>query len=118
MQRMKKILIVEDDEATAHAYRSTLQRAGYEVHVAPDGRAGLDYIQTTAPDGVLLDLMMPKVNGTNAYIPSLIREATGMQTETRYAIAKPVVGARSAQRVKLGGLATLSIEAPAQARGT
>jgi two-component system chemotaxis response regulator CheY len=93
---MKKILIVEDDVATARAYRSSLERAGFEVHVASDGQQGLDFIQGTAPDGVLLDLMMPKVNGlqllkcirachhlsripvmvyTNAFIPNLIEEA-------------------------------------------
>ena len=94
---MKKILIVEDDGATAHIYRSCLQRAGYTVYVATDGQAGLDYIQGNAPDGVLLDWMMPKLNGiqllktirachhlahipifvyTNAFIPSLVDEAT------------------------------------------
>ena len=93
---MKKILIVEDDAATAHAYRTSLERAGFQVHVAADGQAGLEFIQGTAPDGVLLDLMMPKVNGiqflksirachhlaripimvyTNAFIPNFVDEA-------------------------------------------
>src|SRR5207244_3780977 len=91
-----KILIVEDDAVTAHAYRACLERAGYAVAVATDGQAGLDYIQRTAPDGVLLDLMMPRMNGlqllksirachhlaripimvyTNAFVPSLVDEA-------------------------------------------
>jgi len=93
---MKKILIVEDDVVTARAYRSSLERAGFEVHVVSDGQQGLDFIQGTAPDGVLLDLMMPKLNGiqllecirachhlsripvivyTNAFIPHLIEDA-------------------------------------------
>ena len=96
MDRPKKILIVEDDAATAYAYRGCLERAGYAVHVAVDGEAGLEYIQQSAPDGVLLDLMLPKVNGiellksiralhhlaripiivyTNAFVPKLVEEA-------------------------------------------
>ena len=97
MDRPKKILIVEDDAATAHAYRGCLERAGYEVQVAVDGLAGLEHIQRSAPDGVLLDLMLPKMNGiellksirtfhhlaripvivyTNAFIPKLVEEAS------------------------------------------
>ena len=93
---MKKILIVEDDAVTAHAYRGCLERAGYSVQVVPDGQAGLEHVQQSAPDGVLLDLMMPRVNGiqflksmralahlaavpvivyTNAFIPNLVDEA-------------------------------------------
>jgi CheY-like chemotaxis protein len=97
MVRSKKILIVEDDAATAHAYRGCLERAGYAVHVAVDGEAGLESIQRSAPDGVLLDLMLPKMNGiellksirtfhhlaripvivyTNAFVPKLVEEAS------------------------------------------
>lgn len=96
MDQLKKILIVEDDAATAHAYRGCLERAGYAVHVATDGASGLEYIQKSAPDGVLLDMMMPKMNGiellksirtfhhlaripvmvyTNAFVPKLVEEA-------------------------------------------
>ncbi len=60
---MKTILIVEDDAATAHIYRTALTRAGYEVFVADNGQKGLEFLMATSPDGVLLDLMLPKVKG-------------------------------------------------------
>jgi CheY-like chemotaxis protein len=94
---MKKILlVVEDDVLTAHLYKGSLERAGYDVQVALDGQAGLDLVSKVAPDAILLDLMMPKVNGievlkqirsharfrsmpvlvyTNAFVPKLIRDA-------------------------------------------
>ena len=93
---MKTILLVEDDAVAAHAYRGCLERAGFVVHVAVDGEAGLDWIERARPDGMLLDLMMPRVNGmevlksvralhhlaqipimvyTNAFVPHLIDEA-------------------------------------------
>jgi len=94
---MKKILIVEDDPIVGRIYRAGLEREGFEVHVAADGQQGLNLICELCPDAVLLDLMLPKMNGldilkkvrslpefnhvrfyvlTNAYIASMISEAT------------------------------------------
>lgn len=60
---MPKILIVEDDPLTAKLYRDFLARGGYEVEIAIDGSSGLDQAQALAPDGILVDLMMPGING-------------------------------------------------------
>jgi DNA-binding response OmpR family regulator len=58
-----KILVVEDDAKTAELLRVYLERDGYLVRVAVDGRDALDQIRRSAPDLVLLDLMLPKVSG-------------------------------------------------------
>src|SRR5260370_30703219 len=93
---MKKLLIVEDDPIIAHIYRTRLEKENYEVEIAPDGQSGFYRIQEFRPDVVLLDLMLPKMNGveilkkiraqpqfvkvpiivfTNAYVPNMINES-------------------------------------------
>jgi len=57
------ILLVEDNEAAVIQVQSILDRAGYRVDVARSGKAAQDYIARTVPDGIVLDLMMPEVDG-------------------------------------------------------
>src|SRR5688572_7607172 len=60
---MKKILIIEDDPVFGLVYEKFLTTHGFSVRVARDGAAGLEQLNTFRPDAVLLDLMMPKLNG-------------------------------------------------------
>jgi two-component system response regulator RegX3 len=60
---MKKILIIEDEEPLAEALRYTLGKEGYGVEIALDGTAGLEKYRVQGPDLVLLDLMLPGVDG-------------------------------------------------------
>lgn len=58
-----KILIIEDEEAIANMVRARLEANDYEVIVAVDGREGLDRARKEKPDLILLDLMLPKIDG-------------------------------------------------------
>jgi DNA-binding response OmpR family regulator len=58
-----KIAIIEDDVAIAQMYRIKFESEGYIVSVAENGLLGLKLIEKFAPDIVLLDLMMPEMNG-------------------------------------------------------
>jgi CheY-like chemotaxis protein len=60
---MKKILIVEDDQLVASAYKKRFGEAGYAVEWAPDGLEGIKMVSATKPDIVLLDLLMPRLDG-------------------------------------------------------
>jgi CheY-like chemotaxis protein len=60
---MKKILIVEDDQLVATAYKKRFQEAGYEVEWAPDGLEGIKLVSAVKPEVVLLDLLMPRLDG-------------------------------------------------------
>ena len=60
---MVKIAIVEDEAAIAEMYKMKLQEVGYEVGVAANGKLGLELCEKLKPDMVLLDLMMPEMNG-------------------------------------------------------
>ena len=58
-----KIVLADDEQFIAIAYKTGLEQAGYEVFVAHDGDAAYDLIQSVRPDLVLLDIIMPKSNG-------------------------------------------------------
>ncbi|HEX3530719.1 MAG TPA: response regulator transcription factor [Thermoanaerobaculia bacterium] len=60
---MRKVLIVEDDEAMSVALRDGFTYEGYAVTVAKDGEAGLHLATTAGPDLILLDVMLPKMTG-------------------------------------------------------
>lgn len=60
---VKRILMIEDDPVVAIVYQRFLMAHGFEVEVARDGAAGLECLLKYRPDAVLLDLMMPRVNG-------------------------------------------------------
>ena len=93
---MKKMLIVEDDQLVGNIYRHKFQMEGFEVEIAADGEAGIKAVSTFRPDIVILDLMLPRLNGvevlrkiraspqfqtlpvlvlSNAYLSSLVQEA-------------------------------------------
>lgn len=59
----KKILIVEDDKDFLFILQTDLRNAGFSVVVAEDGQAGLDAVQEEKPDLVILDILMPKMDG-------------------------------------------------------
>lgn len=58
-----KIAIIEDDTAISQMYRIKFENEGYTVETAENGRLGLELIEQMKPDMVLLDLMMPEMNG-------------------------------------------------------
>lgn len=60
---MKKVLIVEDDQFIREMYSLILTKAGYEVTEALDGKVGLGLAQDGGYDVILLDLMMPNLDG-------------------------------------------------------
>lgn len=59
----KNILIVEDDNFLSDIYKNQLQQDGFATEVATDGRAALACLEKTAFDLILLDMIMPGMNG-------------------------------------------------------
>jgi OmpR family response regulator RpaB len=58
-----KVLIIEDDQLIQRMYGKIFTFEGYEVITASDGEEGLEKARTTSPTIILLDVMMPKLNG-------------------------------------------------------
>ncbi len=60
---MAKILIIEDDQLVARMYAQAFKSGGLEVVAAADGKKGLSEARSVKPDLILLDIMMPEMNG-------------------------------------------------------
>ncbi|OGG08949.1 hypothetical protein A2154_03695 [Candidatus Gottesmanbacteria bacterium RBG_16_43_7] len=60
---MVKVLIVEDDPLMSRMYQKIFTFEKYHVEIAADGEAGLEKARSTKPTIILLDIMMPKMNG-------------------------------------------------------
>lgn len=62
-QEKKSILVVEDEKPLSEALRFKFENEGFTVHCAHDGEVGLELALTHHPDMILLDIVMPKVDG-------------------------------------------------------
>ena len=62
----KRILIVEDEPKNLKLFRDLLQKFGFETIEATDGEQGVELAKTTEPDLILMDIMMPKMDGLEA----------------------------------------------------
>lgn len=60
---MSRILLVEDNQDLAEGLRYNLELEGYAVHLAKDGQEALELARETAPDLIILDLMLPGIDG-------------------------------------------------------
>ena len=87
---MTRILVIEDNRNLATGLRNNLEIEGYEVEIASDGTSGLTLARTTHPDLIVLDLMLPGMDGYRVLrtlrddgvdIPVLILSARGEETD-------------------------------------
>jgi DNA-binding response OmpR family regulator len=115
---MKNILIIEDDSLVADVYRQKLSEEGFDVEVAVDGKDGLETFQNRKIDLVLLDLLLPQINGiqllqrirseyspkelpvlvfTNAYLGGVMQQAWDAGANQ----VIPKAGVRSSQVIQM-----------------
>jgi DNA-binding response OmpR family regulator len=104
----RRIVVADDEQDIADLLTMHLEMEGYQVEAVYDGQAALDAVRTTRPDFVLLDVMMPRVNGlevlrrlkedpTTSDIPVLMLTAkagdedvwSGWQLGAAYYLTKP-----------------------------
>jgi DNA-binding response OmpR family regulator len=85
----KTVVVVEDEENLLEALKYNLEREGYVVRTAADGETGLELARSLKPDLVILDLMLPKMDGievcrilrNESHIPILILTAKGEEVD-------------------------------------
>ena len=63
MGKTLKIVMVDDNTDFLFTMQTFLQKNGFEVHTAADGQKGIDLIKKERPDLILLDIMMPDIDG-------------------------------------------------------
>jgi two-component system alkaline phosphatase synthesis response regulator PhoP len=121
---MKKVLLVDDDLGFCEATKLLLESKGFEVVVAHNGIEGLEKVRAELPNLVILDVMMPEMNGYDVCVvlkadPKLKRipvilltgvdqhvfkttysQQMGLMTEADDYIAKPVEPEELVMRVK------------------
>ncbi|MGA1241003.1 MAG: response regulator, partial [Ilumatobacteraceae bacterium] len=84
------ILVIDDEESFIEALQVGLKREGFRVEVARDGSEALTVFDTVKPDAVLLDVMLPKVSGTDvcreirkkSSVPIIMVSAKGAEIDT------------------------------------
>jgi DNA-binding response OmpR family regulator len=91
----RRVLVVEDDASIALGLRINLEGEGYLVDVAEDGERGLELVRAEAPDLVILDVMLPRMNGLEV-----------LQVIRREGRQMPIIilSARNAEMDKVTGL--------------
>lgn len=89
-----KILLVEDDEAIARLLTLELEHEGYQVGLAKDGRAALEIVEREPWDVILLDVMLPHINGLEVC----------RRIKARFSIPIIMVTARDAVSDRVAGL--------------
>lgn len=60
---MKKVLVVDDEKPISDIVKFNLAKEGYDVYTAYDGEEALEKVAEVEPDLILLDLMLPKMDG-------------------------------------------------------
>ncbi len=115
----KKILVIEDDAIALRLIEYTLRKEGYEVLLAKDGREGISKARSEEPDLIILDIMLPGIDGfevcyrlrsepQTAHLPILmlsgkaqeIDKATGLKVGADDYVTKPVAPRELVIRVK------------------
>jgi len=94
---MKRVIIIEDDPIAALGYQRLLRAHNFEVDIARDGVAGLERLGQVGADAILLDMMLPKLNGLEVlrairaheaccHLPILVLTAAAVPTVVEQAL--------------------------------
>jgi CheY-like chemotaxis protein len=113
----RRILLAEDDRFLRKAAEATLRRAGYQVLPAADGEEALAKAQAERPDLVLLDLIMPKLQGfevlrrlkadpATAGIPVVVLSNLGQERDVEQALAAGAAAYHVKANISLHDLAS------------
>jgi DNA-binding response OmpR family regulator len=75
--RSKTLLVVEDDDQAGELVCEALQDAGFKTHWAKDGIDAMNYILESRPDAIVLDILLPRLNGFE--ICGMVRKSRSVQ---------------------------------------
>jgi CheY-like chemotaxis protein len=102
-ERPRRVLVVDDDAAITATFEKILRGEGYEVATATDGEEAIQKARETAFDFVLLDLVMPRMDGLTA-----LRYLNSVAPNARVVILSAYLGRNwEAEALRLGAAAVL-----------
>ncbi|MFH1238934.1 MAG: response regulator transcription factor, partial [bacterium] len=92
MEAKKKILVVDDEASVVKLIRFLLEKHGFEIYIAYDGQESVEVAEQVLPDLIIMDIMMPKMDGIEAMkilkkkdstkdIPMIVLSALGQEGE-------------------------------------
>lgn len=99
----QKILIIEDEKVLSELLEKKIKKEGYEVSIAVDGKDGLELMKKEKPDLVLLDIIMPKMDGFE------VMEEMNKHPELNLKKIPVVIVSNSGQPVEIDRALTLGI---------
>jgi len=98
---MATILVIDDEDSIRHLLKEVLEKAGHHVIEARDGREGLELYQNNKVDLVLMDILMPGIDGlegtlrlTKEYVDAKVIAMTGAQGDRNFLDVAKLFGAR------------------------
>lgn len=97
-----KVLVVDDDIMLRDMYAERLEAEGFEVEIAQDGEQGLERATKMKPDIILLDIMMPKVNGFSAL--ETLKNTPGLKKIPVVLLTALIQEENKAKGIKLGAV--------------
>lgn len=106
MTKDKRVLLVEDFPIIQNLYSKPLKSHGYEVDIANDGAAALELVATNTYDFILLDLLLPNVNGIQ-----FLEEFTNRPKQTKIIVLSDFNEEKTAQKAKKLGVKAYMIKA-------
>jgi CheY-like chemotaxis protein len=122
---MANVLVIEDNKTLNQAYKLILQREGHEVRVAYNGQEALELVKITDPELILLDMLMPVMNGvqflekykpakhpkTKIIILSNLNEDTEVQHALQLGAQKYILKASTSPQELIGHVKAASVSA-------
>ncbi|MEW8692019.1 MAG: response regulator [Candidatus Thiodiazotropha endolucinida] len=118
-QSKARVLVVDDSPTEIHIFKKILEKQGYQILVAKDGQEGVDVAKQELPDIILMDVVMPVLNGfqatrqlkndeSTANIPVIMVTTKGQQTDKNWGmrqgateyLVKPVAPAELLHKIK------------------
>ena len=96
----KKVLVVDDEKPISDIIKFNLEKEGYEVVVAYDGEEALQKVESESPDLIVLDLMLPKIDGLVTAKDSELDKVLGLELGADDYVTKPFSNRELVARVK------------------
>src|SRR5690606_18470563 len=96
----RRVLLVEDDDQSRYAFQMILEQAGFEVRAAADGGEGITLVPSFQPDVIVLDLVLPGLNGFDA--ATLLKSDSATSTIPLVAVTASWLGSESGRLRQIG----------------